>query len=351
MQIGSMMQTVEHRGDGLDPRAHDKLTDEVGRVAALHRYQVLDTQPEAAFERLTSLVRSVFGVPISAVSLIDADRQWFKSVQGLPIVETPREVAFCAHTIMTHEPMVVADATLDARFAANPLVTGATGIRSYVGVPLASPDGYNLGSLCAIDTRPRAFSDEQIAQLSSFGALVVAELELRTLAHRDALTGSLNRRAFVEGATCEINRLVRYGHPTSLIVFDIDHFKQVNDTFGHPGGDEILRSVTRACGESLRDIDFLGRVGGEEFAVCLPQTDLAQAMICAERLRTAIAAAKATDRELPQVTASFGVAQVGATETYGEWFARADRAMYLAKRNGRNRCQADDCPPPIELAA
>ncbi|MDB5658257.1 MAG: diguanylate cyclase [Cypionkella sp.] len=134
-----------------------KLADEEGRLEALRRYDVLDTPPEAPFDRLTELVRSVLGVPIAAVTLVDAERQWFKSIAGLNACETSLEISFCAHAIKKREPLVISDATLDMRFAKNPLVTGDPWIRSYLGIPLETPDGYNVGALCAIDTKPRTF--------------------------------------------------------------------------------------------------------------------------------------------------------------------------------------------------
>jgi len=316
-----------------------QLVDETGRLAALHRYQVLDTPPEAPFEKITRIVQSVLGVPISAVSLVDADRQWFKSQQGLDCQETHRDVSFCAHTIKTREPMVVEDALADPRFADNALVRGAPFIRSYAGVPLNTPDGYNLGSLCAIDTRPRTFAPDQIALLKNFADLVIAELELRLLADRDGLTGALTRRAFVSEAEKEIERSRRYGRPASLILFDLDHFKAINDTHGHAAGDEVLSAVGACCGRYKRPSDAFGRIGGEEFALVLPETDGAGALQTAERLRGLIAGLVPADDPHLKVTASFGIAQLSPSHRNpAAWIAAADAALYAAKRSGRNRC-------------
>lgn len=319
-----------------------RLTDEPARLRALDRLQVLDTVREDAFDRLTMLVRAVLDVPISAVSLVDRNRQWFKSTQGLPESQTPREVAFCSHTIQSREPLIIPDAALDPRFAANPMVIAAPGIRSYAGVPLSSADGYNLGALCAIDTRVRTFSDAQVALLGDFAALVVEQLELRMLARRDHVTGIMTRRAFVDATQTQIDRNARHRNPCSLIVFDIDHFKAVNDQFGHPTGDEVLRSVARVCRGMLRPNDLFGRVGGEEFAICLPDTALPAAIACTERLRVVLGEESLPPSMLPRITASFGVSTLIGFETYEEWFARADRAMYAAKRSGRNRWRVDD---------
>jgi diguanylate cyclase (GGDEF)-like protein len=314
-----------------------KLTDEAGRLAALDRYCVLDTQPEAAFDKITALVQAVLNVPICAVSLIARDRQWFKSIQGLDATETPRNIAFCDYTIKTREPLIIAHATMDARFAKNPMVTGAPSIRSYAGVPLQSAEGYNLGALCVIDTKTRDFSASQIEILRNFAAVVVDELELRTIAHNDFLTGTMTRRAFVEAAEKEIDRLKRYRRSSALLMFDIDHFKRVNDEFGHPLGDQVLKAVA-LCGDgTLRPTDIFGRLGGEEFGVVLSEATLDDAVVVAERLRRCIG--QLTFEGAPQlrVTASFGVAALQPGQTFAIWMAAADAALYDAKRGGRDR--------------
>ncbi|MBA3544754.1 MAG: PAS domain S-box protein [Chthoniobacterales bacterium] len=157
--------------------------NEEERLQALRRYQILDTLPEAAFDRITRTAANFFNVPVALVSLVDKNRQWMKSTCGLDVCETSRETAFCAHTIIENEPLIVEDATLDPRFAANPLVTGIPGIRFYAGAPLRTSDGHNLGSLCVIDMQPRACSDLERAALIDLAATVIDLMELR-LAHQ-----------------------------------------------------------------------------------------------------------------------------------------------------------------------
>ncbi|MBV8688189.1 MAG: sensor domain-containing diguanylate cyclase [Alphaproteobacteria bacterium] len=318
-----------------------KFHDEEGRIAALIRYDVLDTPPEAPFEKITLLVKDVLQVPICAVSLVDREQQWFKSIQGLDTRETPRSISFCAHTIRTDEALIVTDALQDPRFSTNPLVLGEPHIRSYAGVPLQSPDGYNVGALCAIDVVPREFSDAQLGILRSFASLVVDELELRRIAERDHLTGALTRRGFVEQVKKEISRCRRHGRESVLVLLDIDHFKRVNDGHGHPAGDSVLKAAASACLEGLRENDLLGRLGGEEFGILLTETDAGGGLEAAEKLRKAIAGLRVDVAGGLRVTASFGVAPFAASVSKPEdWIARADEALYSAKRGGRNRCVA-----------
>lgn len=325
----------------------EKLADELGRIAALERYSVLDTAPEQPFEKITSLVQSVMGVPICAVSLVDRDRQWFKSIQGLDAQETPRSVSFCTHTIKTHDPLIIPNALEDQRFNTNPLVIGAPHIRSYAGVPLQTPDGYNVGALCAIDTVPREFSDAQISILKSFAALVVDELELRRIAERDHLTGALTRRGFSEQMKKEIARFQRHKHNSVLVLLDVDHFKSVNDQHGHPAGDKVLKAVAAVCLEHLRAGDSFGRIGGEEFAVLLADTDLSGGMAAAEKVRRAIEETHIDVAEGIAVTASFGLAALTSSVSRpDDWLAEADGALYAAKRQGRNRCVLNNCSAP-----
>ena len=152
---------------------------EAERLDALRGYAVLDTAPEAVFDDLTRLAAQVCQVPIALVSLVDEDRQWFKSHLGLEVCSTAREVSFCAYTLETAELLVVPDALLDPRFVDNELVTGAPWIRFYAGAPLVDEAGYTLGTLCVLDTEPRELTGVQIEQLLSLARQTMAQLALR----------------------------------------------------------------------------------------------------------------------------------------------------------------------------
>lgn len=153
---------------------------ETRRLQALYEYRILDTEPEAAFDRLTHIAAVHYDAPIALVSLVDESRQWFKSRLGLDVCQTPREISFCTHAIQMDRPLIVNDASKHPGFADNPLVTGPPNIRFYAGCPLITSSGARVGTLCIIDQEPRPdFSVEDTAILGSLAALVVDEMEFR----------------------------------------------------------------------------------------------------------------------------------------------------------------------------
>jgi len=153
--------------------------NESERLEALQRFEVLDTESEQKFDDLTLLARHICDAPIALISLVDAERQWFKSKIGLNTSQTPRAVSFCGHAILEEDVMVVPDAAADERFADNPMVTGAPGIRFYAGAPLLTSTGHALGTLCVLDRKPRELTEEQLEALRALARQVVAQLELR----------------------------------------------------------------------------------------------------------------------------------------------------------------------------
>src|SRR5947208_2287463 len=157
--------------------------DDAGRLAALHALGLLDTPPEERFDRITRLLALVMHVPMAFISLVDADRQWFKSSCGLSTPQTPRAVSFCGHAILSDQPMVVPDAAEDDRFFDSPLVTGEPHIRFYAGQPLHGPGGHKVGSLCIADRRPRTLRGDELEVLGEMARVVERELGLVEAVH------------------------------------------------------------------------------------------------------------------------------------------------------------------------
>lgn len=153
-------------------------------MAAVRRYDILDTPPDGAFDRITALAARRFNVPISIISIVDEDRIWFKSRHGVPVEQIGRDPGLCASAILTNDPHILTDASVDPRSLANPLVAGDFGLRFYAGVPLTTSDGHNLGTLCIIDKEPRPIDDAQIADLQDLASVVMDQMEMQLAARR-----------------------------------------------------------------------------------------------------------------------------------------------------------------------
>jgi diguanylate cyclase (GGDEF)-like protein len=239
------------------------------RLATLRSLKILDTPAEERFDRITRVARRMFNVPIALVTLVDAERQWFKSKQGLESRETPRSVSFCGHTILKEEPMVIPDAQRDERFRDNPLVTDAPHIRFYAGYPLSAPDGSKLGSLCLIDRQPRQMSAEDLATLMTLGRIIESELVALNQSTNDALTGLSNLRGFLEIGRYLFAVAGRLGHVLQLLYLKVDRIGQFYEQFGAPEAERALVETAQALLSCFRDSDLVARVGSDEFCVLL----------------------------------------------------------------------------------
>lgn len=442
--------------------------NEEKRLTALHRLEILYTGSEPTFDRVAEMAQQIFGTESAAVSLVDEERQWFKSSCGLDLQETPRERSFCAHVIEDPEVMVVEDALADERFKTNPLVAEEGGIRFYAGAPITLEDGIHVGSLCVIDSAPRAFggSDQQMlrrladltadlmegrrrsyqarylssvlgqvgesvlvmeaepidppgpqivwvneafAEMSGYereeligktprvlqgpatdqdeldrvraalengecaqaetvnyrkdGSPYVAswnvapvrdaegeithwasvqrdvtdqrarEEELEYRARHDLLTGLLARKALKE----QLQEGIEQGTGGALLMIDLDHFKQINDTLGHSAGDQLLQEVAQRIEASVRSRgrDVAARIGGDEFVVWLPSAQTAEdAVTVAQQILDQIGEpVQISGREI------FADGSIGIVPNLLEYdsaehaLGDADAAMYQAKRS------------------
>ncbi len=214
--------------------------DEPSRLAAVRRYDVLDTPPDGAFERITRLAAKLLGAPIAIVSIVDHDRIWFKSRYGLDVDEIGRDPGLCASAILQDEPWVIEDARRDPRALANPLVAGDFGLQFYAGAPLRTSDGHNLGTVCVIDLEPRQFSEPERRVLEDLAAIVVDELELRLAARQVDAAASERLRLAEERQrhSIELNDDV----VQSLVLAKVS----LETSAGSTEDNDALRHVTRA---------------------------------------------------------------------------------------------------------
>ncbi|MFH1659943.1 MAG: EAL domain-containing protein [Pseudomonadota bacterium] len=334
--------------------------NEARRLEMLHGTHLLDTQEQEVFDNLTRLAAEIADVPIALISLVDADRQWFLSHTGTSLRETSRSVAFCAHTILMNEMLEVPDALTDSRFCDNPLVTGATHIRFYAGVPLVLASGEALGSLCIIDDKPRQLSDAQRRALKTLASSAIAEIELRRriiyleqeserrrvaeahilhLATRDPLTALPNRATFRDRLDQHVRFALRRNANLGVLFIDLDGFKPINDTLGHDVGDDALVIVAERLNACLRGSDTVARLGGDEFAVVLPDiSDSAEALQVAGKIIAALEEPVLAKGHKLHLSASIGAAFFPEHGRLGDQLLRhADLAMYRAKQSGGHR--------------
>lgn len=332
--------------------------NEAERLAALRAYAVLDTACEESFDGIVRLAARLTGSPIALVSLIDADRQWFKARYGLGAAETPRDASFCAHTLADpSHALVVSDARADARFVDNPLVLGGPGIRAYAGVPLIDAGGFALGTLCIIDQKPRDFTPEVMETLRDLARMVMTALELHkavgqlhAMALTDPLTGLANRTALLDAIDRALHVQCWHGQPFGLLYLDLNGFRQINDRHGLAIGDRVLNVAAAALRSASSEEHVAARVGGDEFAVVMSGADMAAVASFAERVRAAIAAGMATTG-LPITASVGGVAFLSAPPSAGAALAASNTALNVAKVFGEDTVQCHEYRQPAHTVA
>ncbi len=358
------------------------------RLAKLQDYSILDTLPEPAYDDITQLAAYICQAPTALITLVDADRQWFKAKTGIGVSETPRDIAFCDHTIQQTGTLIVEDAAHHPRFFDNALVTGPPFIRFYAGHPLTTPDGYRLGALCILDYQPRKVTPQQIEALQVLSRQVMAQMELgrqsqqlaqinsslerrvkertaslSTSLHRllkaqsallkreaasrhnalhDPLTGLPNRSYFLQRLEQSIQFAQRNSsHQYAVLFIDLDSFKPVNDTLGHEIGDQLLKHVAVRIKLLLRKSDLVARLGGDEFAILLDGiSDQNEAIAAVRRIHWQIGQPFTIEGRQISIGASIGMtfSQVGYQQAEAA-LKDADTAMYQAKRQAKEKSQ------------
>lgn len=314
------------------------LQSEQDRLQALHDLGILDTPPDERFDRLTRLASKLFDAPIALVSLVDSDRQWFKSRVGWELTETERAISFCARAILGNGVMVVPDASRDERFSDNPLVVGSPNIRFYAGCPVRAPDGSNLGTLCVIDREPRDIEDDDEEVLRDLAEMVETELRAVQLATVDDLTGLMNRRGFNAIAYHTLALCHRMEKPAALLMFDLNDFKEINDTRGHAEGDRALRRFAAHLSRSFRGSDVVARIGGDEFCVLLSGAKAEEAPNALAHLDENLS----EDQREPDLCYSVGVTpyDVEKHPSTSALLKDADERMYRDKAGKKNTGRA-----------
>lgn len=306
--------------------------DEQARLRSLYSLGVLDTPAEERFDRVTRLARRLLDMPMALVGLIDAEREWMKSVQGVNLSEVPRAETFCTHAIQDDRVFVVEDARENVMFRDNPLVAEEGGLRFYAGCPLVMPDGARVGTLCVMDREQREFSprDEQI--LRDLAAMVEGELKVDSRSASDPITGLLNRDAFEQRADELLKLCGKYERNAVLMLFDLDSFWDVENTAGD--GEQMLQAFARILRDGLRGSDLVGRFGGDEFVALLSDTDSVGAHALLNRLRSRVGEHARSNTEGFTLDFSCGitVCEAGDHYSYQRMLSRADEAIYEMRK-------------------
>jgi len=316
--------------------------DETLRLRAVHSYEILDTLPEVDFDILTRVAAHAFDAPAAVIGLMDSERLWFKSQIGLGVQQLDRQIAFCAHAIMKpDELLVVEDLRKDSRFEGNPLVTHAPHLCFYAGAPLIDSQGYALGTIAVVDTKPRTLGETQRMLLRDLSTMVISALENRQraiilshLAMTDHLTGLANRAQFERTLNAEMAHSRRTGESFTLLYMDLDDFKKINDNFGHASGDEVLCEVARRMTDQVRTEDLLARLGGDEFGIFMrPSAEESPESLAKRIVEVVSAPITLANGNKVSVGISVGIATyVDTIDSMNTLLAQADRALYEVKR-------------------
>jgi diguanylate cyclase (GGDEF)-like protein len=327
------------------------------KIASIHSLDLFYTPLEERFERITRLARRALQVPVAAISLLNEDKQWFKSAAGWGISELPRDQAICRLAVEAGQALVIGDTLEDPRVAKLLIVAGTPRFRAYAGQPLLGEHGACIGTFCVFDLKPREFSAADRQALIDLAALAQRELhsDQLTSAHA-ALTSKLGmarREALMDPLTHLWNRrgasvllkgafetADQRGTSLALALLDLDNFKRVNDNHGHQTGDEVLRRVASRLLSAVRGDDAICRLGGDEFLVLMTDTDANIANRAAERIRHAIIDSPIPTRDgAMSMSVSVGctIRQARDTTAVEALLERADQALMQSKAAGRNR--------------
>jgi diguanylate cyclase (GGDEF)-like protein len=327
------------------------------KLANLHSLDPFYTPLEERFERITRLARRALNVPIAAITVVQEDRQWFKSVSGWQVTELPMSKSLCAEVIREGRLMVVPDTLEDLYMMSSPVVWKPPKIRFYAGFPIRDSEGKTVGTFCVMDLKPRKPDPDFSTTLADLGDMAQRELftvelgnaqaalvnklgEARRQAMFDPLTRLWNRRGATDLLNSALKDAQKYNHSVGICLADIDNFKQVNDQFGHQVGDQVLRRVAGSIVASVRPQDIVCRWGGEEFLIIVHDVDENSCIAIGERICEGMRSLPIHTRggSVP-ASISIGIAMRNRGDCVApeQLVALADAALYQSKREGRDR--------------
>ncbi|HAZ95560.1 MAG TPA: GGDEF domain-containing protein [Porticoccaceae bacterium] len=312
--------------------------DEAVRLTTLRSLDILDSLGEERFDRLTRMAKQMFRVPIALVSLVDENRQWFKSCVGLDVSETSRDISFCGHAILGDEVFVISDTLKDDRFSDNPLVLEDPHIRFYAGCPIRVANGSRIGTLCIIDREPRDFCAEDEELLKDLAAMVEQELTAVQLATLDEMTNLTNRRGFMGVANKILSLCVRNQIPATLAFIDLNNFKSINDQHGHAEGDRALVDFSQQLATAFRSSDVVARLGGDEFVVLFTGTSRQHAEKTMIKFSSVLEEANKKPEGKYRLSFSYGLVDYNhhAYPAIEDFLEQADLLMYENKVSRRS---------------
>lgn len=315
-------------------KSPEKPINEQARLDTLRSLNILDSVREERFDRLTRLARRLFNVPIAFVSIVDAEREWFKSSLGFEMTETAREISFSGHAILGDDLLVVPDTTLDERFHDNPLVTNTPYIRFYAGCPITARNGTKLGTFAILDDKPREFGEGERDLLRDLASMVEQEIAAAQHETIDELTMLSNRNGFETLAERALKVCKRSDCPATLVFFNLKNFKKVNDKFGYSEGDRALIAFATMLVEVFRESDVIGRVGGDEFVVLLTNAAKTDSPEVLARLQEALNNYNRISSRGYQLSYTVEVIEYDPEmhHSIGELLQEADTLMYQNKK-------------------
>jgi diguanylate cyclase (GGDEF)-like protein len=331
------------------------------QLTQLDRLDPFYTPLEQRFERITRLARRALSVPVAAITIIQDGRQWFKSVTNWSVTELPLSESLCAEVIRNGKPALIADTLDDLYLMSNPYVCHGPKFRFYAGFPIKDADGAVVGTFCTMDVKTHDVDEQFESAFLDLGEMAQRELfsnELRT-AHAelvsklgesrrqamfDPLTRLWNRRGGMHLLRTAFEEIEEHDHTLGLVFIDVDDFKVINDRFGHPVGDQVLRKIASTFVSAVRPNDVVSRVGGDEFLVLVRDVDARACFTIANRIAAAVRETPARTRQATvPLSVSIGIAMRdhGDDMTMETLLERADHALLRSKAQGKDRISFD----------